>query len=128
MKIFKVSFLPVLVRKDNGEPTIGGRWMTYVTAPNPFRVEDVLRHFLPELYAEGFSVEDVIEVEPGNRAWSVSVGPQGRSYSLLISAPSEEYAEKSLAAAVENMPILKRYVDIRLFTSRPIDLDREGVW
>jgi hypothetical protein len=126
-KIFKVSFAPLLGLGDDGQPTKVGRWICFVTAKDPNDISDVLKAKLPEYEAGGFDVLEV--VDPGvNRAWSVSVGPEGRSYSLLVVAPDEALARASLEASVKNMPVLEDNVRIGLFRTRPIDLSKEGVW
>lgn len=127
IKIYKVSFAPLLGMDDRGQPTKVGRWIVFVTAKDPNDINEVLLAKLPEYAAGGFEVLDV--VDPGqNRAWSVSVGPEGRSYSMLVVAPDEALARVSLEAAVKNMPVLEDNVRIGLFRTRPIDLSKEGVW
>jgi hypothetical protein len=128
MRIYKVSFLPVIGRDDKQQPTKVGRYMTYVTAPNVFGVAGVLRAFLPELYGEGHDIEEEVDVDRANKAWSVSVGPEGRTVSLLVVAPGEEAAEKALLQATSSLPILARYVAMKLWSGRTIDLTKEGIW
>jgi hypothetical protein len=128
VKLYKVSFLPILARGDNESVVTVGRYMVYVTAEDVFRIGDVLRHFLPELFEEGFTVEETIPVDYDHRAYSVSVGPKGRSYSMVITGISPEEAMKALRTTCVGTPVLNRYVEEGFFETRLIDMTKEGVW
>lgn len=128
MKLFKVSFAPIIGTNDKNEQVKVGRYVCYVTAKSAAEIDGVLRAKLPELYALGFDLEEDIEVGAGNYAWSVSIGPVGRSYSVVVCAPSEAEARTALSAAVADLPYMKRYVDAELFRATLIDLDQENVW
>ncbi len=126
--VYKVSFLPILAKNDKQETVRVGRWIVYAVAENPNRIGEVLRHFLPDLYDEGYEIEDSIVVAPGNNAWSVSVGPEGRSYSMIVEAPDEEHAERALIEATKAMPYAQKYVLMKVWTARLVTLDKEGVF
>ena len=128
MKLFKVSFAPIIGTNDANEQVKVGRYIGYVTAANAPRIDAVLREKRPELAIAGYDLEEEVPVERGHYAWSVSVGPVGRSYSMVVCAPSESMARSALETAVADLPYMKRYVEADLFRATCIDLDQENVW
>lgn len=128
MKVFKVAFLPVLGKNEKQETVRVGRYMVYVSAPNASRIGAVLKHFLPELYDEGFDVVEDYEVPPGHRAWSVSIGPDNRTRSFFVSAVDEDAAVIATQKSVETLPDQANYLKMGLAKAREITLDKEGVF
>lgn len=128
MKLFKISFAPVMGNDDHGNPVVVGRYMTYVTAPSAAKISEVISVKLKEFDGLGFEVEEQIPVPDGHSAWSINIGPIGRAYSMVITAPSEPACRLALEKACEGMPYVRKYVEMELFRSTKIDLSVEGVW
>lgn len=127
-RLFKVSFAPIIGTNDRNEEVKVGRYICYVTAKHPTEIDGVLRATLPEFCGGGFDLEEEIDVPADCGAWSVSIGPVGRSYSIVVVAPDESMARVAMEKAVEDLPYMKKYVDAELFRAVSIDLDTENVW
>lgn len=127
MRLFKVSFAPILGMDDKGEPTKVGRYMAYVTAREANGIQAVLDSAIPQYSAGGFEIVEEIDHQD-NRVWSVNVGPESRSQSVIVVAPNEEAAGIALAHAVQETPNLRAHVAVGLFRTTEIDLSKEGVW
>lgn len=127
-RLFKVSFAPIIGTDDKNQEVKVGRYICYVTARDVSEIDGVLKAKIPEFCAGGFDFEEEIPVPPSSGAWSVSIGPVGRSYSVVVVAPDEAAARLALAESVKDLPYMKRYVDVDLFRAVAIDLDQENVW
>lgn len=127
MKIFKVSFSPIMGMDDHGNPTRVGRWSCFVVAEDANSIGSVLESKLPEYASGGFDLVDTFDAG-SKRAWSVNVGPEGRAYSVLVIAEDESDAMEVLGAEVVGMRRLEEYVKAGLFRTAEIDLSVEGVW
>lgn len=134
MNIYKVQFCE-LVDPDS---SVGGgrigRCMTYVTASDPFRVQEVVARDCasgrqPDFLAK--CVPTVVEMipcpGPGEAYLSVSVGApvSGASFLVLCSrtaTPVEAIREAFRGSSFEYL------IDMGAFRFRVIDTTREGTW
>lgn len=134
MKLFKVTLAPLLGEDDKGDATRVGGWMCYVTSPHASSIGDVLRKCLPHLFTSaGIAAHDVDEeISPkllrGCQAWSVSVGPEGRAQSFLVTCRDDQPLEAELKNVVAGLPSLVKYIEMGLWTARKINRKKAGVW
>lgn len=131
-RLFKVSFAPILSEEKDahGNNMRVGRWMVYVTALRALDVPDVVRHFLPDIWSQvgKCEIDEQIDVEINHSAWSVSVGLPPTTVSLLIMCEHPDDAYEALVRATLSDERMSMYVAQRSFTTRRIDLYRDGVW
>lgn len=130
MRIFKVRISPLFGQKDNGEPTVVGSWMCLVVAGGAKDVGRVLRSHLPGLFdsGDGFDIDFERRVEVGHKAYSVSIGPDGRATSHLIIVVDGNDLKTSIIGYLSDMPNVMKYADMDLYEAKEIDMTKEGVW
>ena len=135
MTLFKISFAPIIgsgTDKNGAAADVPvGRAIIYVVAQSALRIESVLKRCLPDhlkpLADVGFEIVETIAVPDDKFAWSVSVGPASRSYSVVVVASDQYACERGLKAATKDQPYLKEFVDNGLWEAFLIPMEKEGV-